>query len=217
MLVSAIMPTRGRPQWAPQCVEHWRRQDWPDTELIVIDDDDNPSFPDRLTGPGIVYRRAARLPLGTKRNLAADFATGIALAHFDDDDFYAPQRITDQIERLLASRKSVTGYVNIHFTDGAQWWKNTNQPGGYGASLCYWRAWWKAHPFPPVNEGEDWHFAQEATRARQFIAADAGTMMHATIHPGNTAPRVIGAGWEPLGATIASRLIPRYPETEHQK
>jgi glycosyltransferase involved in cell wall biosynthesis len=193
------MPTRGRPEWAPQCVRHWEKQYWPETELIVIDDADAPSFPDGLTGRRIQYHRTeTRLTIGAKRNLAASLSSGLAIAHFDDDDTYAPDRITDQIERLLASHKSVTGYVNLHFTDGRHWWRNTNQPGGFGASLCYWRAWWKTHPFPDLNHGEDWHFAQEATRARQFIAADAGAMMHATIHSANTSPRVIGAGWEPI-------------------
>jgi glycosyltransferase involved in cell wall biosynthesis len=196
MLVSAIMPTRGRPELSRRCVEYWRAQTWQDTELVIVDDQDDPSFPHGVDGARVRYfRRADRLSIGAKRNLAAHLATGEVICQFDSDDYYAPDRIRDQVLRLTASGKTVTGYRNIRFTDGVNWWLNTNWPGGHGASLCYRRSWWETHPFPEMQCGEDWYFVETAMRANEFLAADAGEMMYATIHADNTSPRVIGEGW----------------------
>jgi len=200
MLVSAIMPTRGRPKMSRRCLDCWRAQIWGTKELIILDDSEDPSFPDGIDEPGVHYQALAtrHLSIGAKRNHCAFVANGETIIHFDSDDLYGPDRISDQVTRLETSGKAVTGYRNIKFTDGRNWWKNTNWPGGYGASLCYRRDWWAKHPFPDTSDGEDWHFVQAAMRANEFIAADAGDMMVATMHAGNTSPRVIGEGWIPL-------------------
>lgn len=198
-LVSAIMPTRGRPELSRRSLDCWRAQNWESKELIILDDSEDPSFPDGVDESGVQYQAlAARRSIGAKRNQAAALATGEILIHFDSDDFYHRNRMRDQVERLEASGKAVTGYRNIKFTDGERWWLNTNWPGGYGASLCYRRDWWKKHPFPDSSDSEDWHFVQTAMHANEFVVASAGDMMYATIHPGNTSPRVIGEGWIPI-------------------
>lgn len=200
MLVSAIMPTRGRPELSRRCLDSWRAQTWEEKELIILDDSEKPSFPDGVHEPGVNYQCYAvgRLSIGDKRNHCAFVADGDIVIHFDSDDIYGPERISDQVARLESTGKAVTSYRNIKFTDGQNWWKNTNWPGGYGASLCYRRDWWQKHPFPDTSDGEDWQFVQAAMQANEFVAGDAGDMMVASIHPGNTSPRVIGPGWIPL-------------------
>ena len=202
MLVSAVMPTRGRPEFSRQCLDCWRIQAWEHKELLVIDDYDDPSFPLGLReSGGVRYELMPGRPsIGEKRNLGAKLAHGEVVVHFDSDDLYSPDRMFDQVMRLEGSGKSVTGYTGMRFTDGHRWWKNNNKPGGFGASLCYRRDWWAQHPFPNTSDGEDWGFASEAMRANQFISADAGTMMAVRMHDGNTGKVVIGQGWELLGA-----------------
>jgi len=204
MLVSAIMPTRGRPEMSRRSLDCWRAQTWKEKELIILDDAEDPSFPAGVTEPGVRYLRSAigRLSIGMKRNDSVAIAKGEMVVHFDSDDIYAPERMADQVQRLMTSGKAVTNYRNIKFTDGSNWWLNTNWPGGYGASLCYRRDWWAKHPFPDTSDSEDWHFVSEAMRADAFVAGDAGDRMVATIHPGNTSPRVIGAGWIPCSKPV---------------
>lgn len=197
MLVSAVMPTRGRPRQSLECSIYWGAQSWHPRELIVLDDEDDPSFPEGISGAGVRYFRRSRLSIGAKRNLGAHLAQGEIICHFDSDDIYGPDRIFDQAMRLEVSGKSVTSYRNIRFTDGENLWRNTNWPGGYGASLAYRRDWWEKHPFAEMQCGEDWHFVETAMREQQFIVADAKDFMIATIHDGNTSKRVIGAGWVP--------------------
>lgn len=197
MLVSAVMPTRGRPEYSKIALECWKAQDWRDKEIVIVDHSAEPSFPDGVESETVVYARTDKTTIGTLRNEGCKRARGEFIANWDSDDQYGPHRITDQVERLIQSGESVTGYRNIVFTDGENRWLNTNWPGGYGASLCYRRSWWEAHPFPDSNE-EDWAFVSEAMRADQFAVGDADGHMIATIHTGNTAKRTIGQGWIPI-------------------
>ena len=52
--------------------------------------------------------------------------------------------------------------------------------------------------------GEDAAFVAEAWRAGQLVTADAGEIMHATIHPDNTSRRVIGEGWTEMSEVAAA-------------
>ncbi len=136
--------------------------------------------------------------IGEKRNFACERAQGEIILHWDDDDFSAPGRLADQIARLDASGLAVTGYHSMRFIDGAHWW--LFQGGlnyAVGTSLCYRRTWWQEHRFPARQVGEDNEFVREAAKAEQIVTADAGELMYATIHAGNTSPRQkTGAGWK---------------------
>jgi hypothetical protein len=138
-------------------------------------------------GPGTV---------GEKRNRLCAIAKGEFIAHFDDDDFSAPGRITDQLDRLTASGLAVTGYNMMAFTDGKRWWKNIDAPSrlAFGATLVYRRDWWQAHPFPALNQGEDTVFMDEAQKIGQLITADAGELMFGRNHSGNVSGRTC-EGW----------------------
>ncbi len=61
--------------------------------------------------------------IGAKRNFGCEHAEGEIIAHWDDDDYSAPGRLADQVERLRESGKAVTGFHSMRFTDGVHWWK----------------------------------------------------------------------------------------------
>jgi hypothetical protein len=144
------------------------------------------------------------LSIGAKRNLAAKLTSRCRpddmLVNWDDDDWSGPERLDDQCWRLQQAGAAVTGYREIPFQDGEHWWLNHNWPGGYGSTLLYRRDWLDEHPYPDMQVGEDWEFVSQAMQADAFVAGHAGPHFVATIHPGNTAKRVIGAGWEPITA-----------------
>ena len=129
-------------------------------------------------------------PIGAMRNIGAQEAQGEAFAHFDDDDYSAPGRLADQIQRLIVSGKQLTGYRSMRFTDGTEWWLYEGTPGyAIGTSLVYWRRFWQENKFPPIISGEDGHLFARAMAAGGVASADAGDLMFATIHSGNTSPR----------------------------
>jgi len=130
------------------------------------------------------------MSIGAKRNEACRLSSGELICHWDDDDYSAPQRVEDQVARLLESGKAVTGYHSMRFTDGQQWKRYENGPDyALGTSLLYRKEWWERHPFLDIAVEEDNAFVAEAARAGQLISVDAGTLMHATTHSGNTSPR----------------------------
>lgn len=80
------------------------------------------------------------------------------------------------------------------FTNGHGWWRCTRlggRPIGLGTSLCYRKEYWTAHPFPAKQVGEDEDFMNMANGAQEFAPADAGLLMVASVHSGNTSPRTL--------------------------
>lgn len=202
-LASAIMPTRGRPQLARDAVELFLAQTWPNKELVVVDDEDAPSFsePPCVCNyyleryENIRYERLRRkLSIGAKRNIACSRAQGEIVVHWDDDDWSAPGRMTDQVERLLSSGLELTGYSEMLFTDGVkQWLYSGCKDYILGTSLCYRKSLWQRRPFDAdKTTGEDLVFQLGVPHT----AVPAGELMWARSHAGNTSPRVYrGPSW----------------------
>ena len=138
------------------------------------------------------------------RNAGCEAASGDVIAHFDDDDFSAPQRLADQLRRLDGAQ--VTGYHTMRFTDGIKWWVYRGSFSyALGTSLVYRRNWWAQHKFGNLQVGEDNDFVRNA--AAVLTTADAGEMMWATNHSGNTSPRVMGgSSWQLLEALNVPKM-----------
>ena len=190
MLISCLMPTRARPAFAAEALACYLAQDYPERELIIVDDMDAPSFSAPPNYPGVWYHRLLRrLPIGAKRNVCVSRANGGILAHFDDDDWSAPGRLSDQFARL--GNADITGYHSMRFTDGGRWWQYTGADDyALGTSLMYRREYWEQGPFPTECEvGEDVHFINRARYDGRLVSVDAGEMMWARNHAANTDAR----------------------------
>lgn len=137
--------------------------------------------------------------VGQKRNYGCELATGEVICHWDDDDYSAPGRLAYQVGRLFDTRRSVVGFHSMRFTDGERWWQYRGERHyALGTSLCYRRDWWHMNRFKSVQVGEDNFFVANAWAAGQLDTTDAGDLMHATIHAGNTSPRTLGDNWKLL-------------------
>jgi glycosyltransferase involved in cell wall biosynthesis len=114
-LISCIMPTHNRRAFIGLALACFDAQTYPSRELVVIDDGSDP-VGDLLEGrPGVRYARiSTRITLGAKRNLACEIAQGDLIAHWDDDDWYNPRRLSEQIAPLLAQQCDITGLVTTH-------------------------------------------------------------------------------------------------------
>src|SRR5271157_4780477 len=115
-LVSCIMPTRNR-RWAvPRAIQYFLHQDYPNRELLIVDDGT-----DRIGDliPGDSRIRYFELPrpasTGAKRNFACTNSKGTLIAHWDDDDWYAPWRLTYQVEQLLQANADICGLDRVLF------------------------------------------------------------------------------------------------------
>jgi glycosyltransferase involved in cell wall biosynthesis len=207
------MPTRNRRAFVPLAVERFLRQDYPERELLVLDDGEDAVADLIPDDPRIRYERLARpAPLGATRNLGCRLAEGELVAHWDDDDWSAPWRVSYQVDELRKSGAQICGLRELYFYEPAadRAWRYTYPAAGVrswvaGGTMCYRKDFWSRHPFPEIASGEDTRFLW--TGRPRIHAADDSTFYVAIIHPGNTSPkRTRGSRWKAVDAEVVRRL-----------
>lgn len=192
-LVTCLCLTRNRRAWLPAAIRAFQLQTYQPRELLIVADSEQDGRD--LVPVQNSWIRFVALPkqllIGEKRNAGAEHAAGSSiLLHWDDDDWSNPGRIEDQVARLVESGKAVTGYHSAKFTNGRNWWHYSGAPQyALGSSLCYWREWWRAHPFRAMQVSEDAVFATQATQVGQLVSVDAQDFLWASVHDGNTSQR----------------------------
>ena len=97
-LVSCLMVTRGRSFPARFAVDCFRRQSWPERELVLVCDAPGTPVEDycRTLGDArirVVVPDGPAASLGDLRNLSLRAARGDYVCQWDDDDLYHPQRL----------------------------------------------------------------------------------------------------------------------------
>jgi glycosyltransferase involved in cell wall biosynthesis len=173
-LVSCIMPTYERRRYIPQALQSFLQQDYPNRELIIVDDgkDTIGDLVERL--PNVRYLHVARTSIGAKRNLACKHAAGEIIAHWDDDDWYSPDRLRYQVMPILAGKADLTGLENafvLALPRGEFW---TTAPAlhqrlfvgnVHGGTLVYRKdLWTQGLRYPEINLAEDAALLVRATR-----------------------------------------------------
>jgi GT2 family glycosyltransferase len=211
--VSCIMPTANRRRFVPEAIARFLAQDYPNAELIILDDGEDAIADLVPDNPALRYLRTPHhRTLGGKRNAACETANGEILLHWDDDDWYAPDRVRLQVEALLASGADLCGLDRILFYDPRvpAAWEYVYPAGGvpwvYGATLCYRRDYWRVHPFPDLSVGEDNAFAA-AARAGELHVIPDNRFFVALVHSGNTSPKnTRDPRWRPCDADVVRAL-----------
>jgi glycosyltransferase involved in cell wall biosynthesis len=179
-LVSCIMPTYNRRAFLPLALRYFSSQDYANKELLIIDDGTDPVGDVADGVPGVRYLRLpARTSIGSKRNLACREARGEIIAHWDDDDWYAPDRLRYQIAPILSHEADLTGLENafiLELPGGAFW---TTRPqlhqrmfvgDVHGGTLVYRKALLdQGLRYPEVNVAEDAALIRQAVSHRKRL------------------------------------------------
>lgn len=198
-MISCVMPTLGRRSWVMKAVENWRQQTWflYDRELVIVEDvepsllrDLMPILSDRIRYHFLGHERFA---FGLKRNISNSLCSGEIIAHWDDDDWYHPERLADQMAALSPAIQ-VVGYRSAQFHDvlaGEVREFHGNAGEAMDASLLYRRSYWSANRFPAAQHGADLHFISQA-RSHMITLPGLGKMV-ARNHGKNTDARL---GWK---------------------
>jgi hypothetical protein len=214
-LVSCIMPTADRRAFVPQAINLFLRQDYPNRELIVIDDGAD-SVADLIPGdPCIRYvRLPQRISMGAKHNMACEMARGEVIVHWDDDDWNAGRRVSYQVGELRQhSPDTLCGLSRVLYYDplGTRAWEYMYPGGGrpwvLGATFCYYKTFWERNRFPDMNEGADTVFVWNLQNAN-VLAHQDHTFYVGTVHAGNTSPkRTETSGWRPFSSQQIRSLL----------
>lgn len=200
-LVSCIMPTYNRRAFVPHAIRYFLRQDYPHTELIIIDDGtDNVSelIPDIENIR--YYRLDKKITLGAKMNLACSYARGNIIANWDDDDWYSERRLSYQVNALQQRGIAVCGindlfYFDIRNKKGFRYIYPANQRVWLlGSSLCFTKELWKSNTFADINVGMDGLFVWATSPDRVKVLEDSTFSVH-MIHNDNISPKNTNGGY----------------------
>lgn len=212
-LVSCIMPTANRRAYVPLAIRCFLSQDYPHKELLIVDDGADRVADLVPAHPQVRYEAlAGSRSLGAKRNACVEMSRGALIAHWDDDDWSAPFRLSRQVKALLAARAEVCSLRQMLFyqASNGRTWLYTYPVGRSdwlaGGSLLYTRAFWQRSPFPNLQIGEDTRFVM-GRRLERAVAMPDYTFYVALIHPGNTSPKTLnGSYWSPWPGDLAQLM-----------
>ncbi len=112
-LVTVFIPTR-RPQYLDKCMEQFRRQTWPNKELIItlhtaaVDSDQIARL--QHANPAVrILCIAEERSVGECMNVAIDLARGAHCVKMDDDDWYGDEYVMDMMLNLRAVDADIYG------------------------------------------------------------------------------------------------------------
>jgi glycosyltransferase involved in cell wall biosynthesis len=174
-LVSCIMPTYNRPLFVPQAIQYFLRQDYPHKELVIVDDGSNAVADLIPLHAQIRYVRLnQKVSVGAKRNTAVEQSHGKIIVHWDDDDWYAANRISYQVEPLLEQKAEVcgleTGYIydlleDTFWSCDADLHAMMFYADIHGGSIVYTREVWEKYAkYPDLSLAEDATFLRAAAK-----------------------------------------------------
>jgi glycosyltransferase involved in cell wall biosynthesis len=213
-LVSCIMPTRNRRRFVSQSIWYFLRQDYDRKELVILDDGED-CVSDLVPADARIryVRLDRRLPIGAKRNLGCEISGAELIAHWDDDDWIGPHRLSQQVSELLRSGADICGLHTVlyykpeageawlyHYPEGARPWLA-------GGTLLYRRSAWVGNRFPAIDVGEDTAFVWQQPAERLTVVADRSFYI-ALIHRGNTSAKRLGVPpWERRSLDDVTQLL----------
>ena len=189
MSVSCLMVTRDRFEQAKIAIGCFRKQTWPNRELIILDTtetDELPKWVQQLKDPGILLRHIPGCadPLGHMRNLAIDCASGNFVCQWDDDDISHPARLEVQLAAMKATNATAS-FLRRELV----WLPQTNR-------LCTTRPRVNENTvicdksvmprYPSLAKLEDLPLTDEIRRSQRVAHIDAPELYIYTVHGKNT-------------------------------
>lgn len=190
--VTCVMPTRqSRQHFWHSAVCCFLNQTIEDAELLILDESPARAlgeWPERVR---YVWMPEQNLSTGQKRNRINDLVETDIIMHHDDDDWFHPLRIADQVAHLFTSKKQVVGYHDCMYLRLPQrdlWKYRFPGVGPYatGTSLCYYKTWWSDHRFANKSIGEDSEFWECTVNAGELASKTCDGMIVARSHPDGT-------------------------------
>jgi len=220
--VSVVTPTtESRHSFHELLWRCFEAQTWPDKELVVVETYNKAASPFFAalanSDPRVVYVKfkqetGSDWSIGLKRNIGVHMSSGEFVAHFDDDDLYAPVYLTSMIgllndspENLQAVTLSSWFIFNMksgrwQFCDPIAWGltqgfdENAHEVKswsyGYGFSYVFRRKIALDNAYDDINLGEDFNFMsmlrnRKGQRSVLLFHDDFGICLHVQ-HGGNT-------------------------------
>ena len=162
--ISCLCVTHGKAEMLKRAINCFRGQQYPNKQLIVVYETNDTTTERFLkseirTDDQIKLMPEPVLPakktLGELRNLSVEFADGEYVCQWDDDDWYDPERLSIQMERLQVSGKPaciLSRWIVFDATTGQAYLSNRRL--WEGSIMCR-RDLLMQNPYPVLPKGED--------------------------------------------------------------
>ncbi|MFC4100222.1 glycosyltransferase [Paenibacillus xanthanilyticus] len=181
--VSVLVCTK-RPALLRNLIDNYARQRYPYKELVILINHDEEPLAD--------YYRAARddrtiriaaLPPETSLGACLNYAAGLArydwIAKFDDDDYYAPNYLSESVDTMLRTNADIVGKrAHYMYLSGRgllllRYRRMENRPVDQvqGATLLFKRSVLRRIRFRDANRGECVRFCADAREAGYAVYA----------------------------------------------
>jgi glycosyltransferase involved in cell wall biosynthesis len=185
-LISCLMVSRGNIFPARLAIACYRRQTYPNRELVIVSAQPNSPLSEFVTtfgDPSIRYIESPAVPLGELRNRSVAEARGSLLCTWDDDDLYHPRRLE------LQARDLESGAAAHFLSRVLIWWPERRLLGISGA-----RPWEntmlvrrEALPkYPSLPMREDTHVVREIESRHRIVGSNLPELYAYVIHSRNT-------------------------------
>jgi GT2 family glycosyltransferase len=117
--VSVVVCTYNGGRTIEQCLDSLRSLDYPNYEIIVVDDGSRDNTPELLTGyPDVSVLRQRNSGLSAARNAGFRAATGAIIAYTDDDCFADRDWLTHLVHQFQLGDAAAVGGPNLTPDDG---------------------------------------------------------------------------------------------------
>jgi len=193
---------------ALRCFE---QQDYLRRELIIVDDGKD-DLSDLVGGmaEALYVRLSSPQSIGAKRNLACQKARGSFIAHWEDDDWYRPGRLSRQIEPLVKGEADITGLVSSYVLDLAsgRFWSLSPQlhermfvGNVHGGTLVFRKSIFdQGTRYPEANLAEDAAFIRAENSKANRLARVSNPGLFVYVRHGSNAWRfALGTGRDSTG------------------
>jgi glycosyltransferase involved in cell wall biosynthesis len=186
-LVTVLLCHNGLRRMVKIAIDSYLSQDYPNRELIVVDDGPDLIFDLVMPIPACHYIQHNARNLSEKRNVGCKAARGEYIVHFDADDWSGPHRISDQVAMMQRQPGAAVGGYS-----SALWWDYVDRRASYyrgavwSATYIYRRDYWLGHPWDEAcSYAEDSPFLRPALDKHAVAQADGGQNFVATMHSKN--------------------------------
>lgn len=175
--ISLVTITRNRKHFIPLLIENYNRIKIPNLEWIILDDSEESSkglFPEEAKyihlskheidtfldcayqfnakTPELEYwykyhKKLSYLPIGLKRNIANNYATGDIILHFDDDDYYLKESLEIRLFALQQSRCIFCPKVVAYDLKNKLFFNIGSESTIFEGTLSYFKDVWETNKF----------------------------------------------------------------------
>ncbi len=146
----------------------------------------------------VVFHDSMDLAVGTRRNQALETIDSPYIAHWDYDDWSAPDRLSVQLAHIQKCGKLAVGFFDCMMyetaTDKVYFYQNPHKHYTLGTSLFYKREAWEKMKFPDLTpEDPKWRrdLGYDNFEGMSSLREDGSPMMIQVIHGGNASARIV--------------------------